>query len=822
MNTDNSSIKHLGDTINLKLIFLKILRNWYWYLLLLIVGIYVARYFNRRRPNVYELDTLLTVKDENNPYFTTNMSLVFNWGGVSDKVNTIITTFKSRSHNEDIVRKLKLYIDYFEKGKYYDIDIYGRQPFEVVLNDSLPQAVGIPFRVEFTSPDTFIISAQSEKASVSGFNFGREHPKALYWPEKKWKGEYHTGQWIDSPVFHGKIRVVRPKALKLNHPYYFKLHNFFKTVQHYQNLYVNLYKKNTSMIVLRLKGHNKKKIEDYLNTSVATLKEKLLRDKNSFATNTIRFIDSTLRTLKKDLAQSSKRLEDFQRNKKEFALDNPSEALYNQLLELDQKKSALASQKVYYQTLRSYLENNRLEDIPSPSIVGIDDPLIVDNTRQLTALAIQRKEMEKILSPSSIPLQELNNKIANTKKALLTAVESALYNLQQQQNFVQRQITRLEQKLNVLPSELKQFIDLKRDFEVKDQIYSYLLQKRNEVDIVKASNKSAIKILDPAKDIGQAPVAPNRRINYLLALLAALLIPTLVILIAAMLDTRINDVEELKTLTPLRILGTIFHSSTRSKLPVLQEDAGAQIRESFSTLRTNVRFQLPQNMQGGRVLIITSSTSGEGKTFVSGNLAAMNALSNQKAVLLEFDIRRPKSVGYFEQVSESHAGITDFISDESLDLEHITQKSELENLDVIVSGHKNVNESSIDISGLLENERVNALFRKLREKYDVIIVDSPPLGLVPDALILNQYADYMLYIVRENYTKKNMLSIINDYYQNGEIKKAGIVYNDYKINLIKRYGYDSKYAYSYKKYGYRQHKSKGFNLLNIFKRFLRK
>ncbi len=806
MNTENT-LQQVRDVINLKLVFLKILKYWYVYLLAILLGLFIAHEYNKRRPNIYQLDTLISVKDENNPFFTSNMSLVFNWGGVSDKVNTIMTLFKSRKHNENLVRKLKYYITYYDKGKYYDRDIYGRAPFVVEPDTTAFQAVNVPFKLTFHGDGTYTLEADLEKREhIKFFNYTTEETKIERNKRQTWKKTFRLGEHVETPYFKGTVKAVPKHAPKPGKAYYFKFRDFYSTINHYRNLFVNNYKKNTSMIILKLKGRNKKKIEDYLNTSVRLMRDKLLQDKNSFATNTLRFIDSSLQVLKRDLAESSKRLEAFQRNKTEFALDNPSEALYSQLLELDKQKSALNSQRVYYQTLKQYMQNNRLSEIPSPSVAGITDPLILENTRKLAELAIKREQLQKIMSPGALPLQEINAQIENTKKALMDGIESALYNIDRQQALIQSKINKLERKLNQLPAQLKTYIDLKRDYSIKDEIYSYLLQKRNEVNIVKASNQSSIKIIDEAKDTGQGPIAPNRKINYLLAITLGLLIPTFFILLFSFLDDKIHDIEDVRQITPLRIIGTIFHSpnASQNKLPVLSDQAGTHIRESFSTLRTNLRFQLPDRKDQGNIIIVTSTTSGEGKTFISSNLAAINALSNQPTVVLEFDVRKPKSHQFFG-IPKNRKGITDFIMDDAIQPEEIINHiDEVDNLDIILAG-KPVNYHKEDISGLLESERLNQLFDYLRKNYKVIIIDSPPLGLVPDALILDRFADYMLYIVRENYSRKNFLKIIEEYVKNGEIKNVGLVYNDYKIDMVKKYGYQSKYVYAYNKYGYKKY-----------------
>ncbi len=792
------------DLINIKLIIFQILKFWKVYVAVLLIFLWIAYEYNKRQENIYELDALISVKDEQNPFFTTNMSLVFNWGGPSDKVNTIMTVFKSRRHNEKVVKQLKFYIRYYEKGKYYDIDLYGKIPFEVDLNPGAFQAVGIPFQVRFLSDDTFELSYRLDEKTekIKLYNYETETSRIISAADipASFSKTYQTGEKIETPLFQGTVKRLKDRPLQTEKNYYFKFSDFHATVNAYRNVFVDNYKNNTSMIVLKRKGKNPLKIQDYLNTSIRILQEKLLRDKNSFATNTIRFIDSTLVYLKADLKQSGLKLQEFQKNRKEFALDNPSASLYSQLLELDKEKSLLETQRLYYESLLDYLRTNQLTRIPSPSIAGIDDPMVIQNTKKLTELSLQREELKKMLNTGSIAMEELDTQIENIKEVLTGNIRSAMNNLQRQMMFVQQKINVLESKLNQLPAEIKQFIDLKREFKIKDEIYSYLLQKRNEVNIVKASNQSNLKVLDEAKYTGQGPIAPKKSVNYLAALMLAIFLPTLLLVIKILNDDTIKDETEVKKITSINILGIIFHYDSNNMMPVLKESVGSRLREAFSILRTNIRLMLPPLKKDGKTILVTSTVSGEGKTFISSNLAAINAMSKQKTILLEFDIRKPKSHKYFG-LDKNKIGLIDFIENKSLQADQVIFPTGIENLDIILAG-KNATSIKKEIAGILEDKRIAELMETLKQKYDYIFIDTPPIGLVPDTLILNQYADLMLYVVKEGYSKRSYLHVLNEYLNKKLIDKVGIVYNNYKIDIIKKYVYHSKYTYAYAKDGY--------------------
>jgi capsular exopolysaccharide synthesis family protein len=277
-------------------------------------------------------------------------------------------------------------------------------------------------------------------------------------------------------------------------------------------------------------------------------------------------------------------------------------------------------------------------------------------------------------------------------------------------------------------------------------------------------------------------------------------------------------------MSKVSILGIIFHYDSENMMPVVKESVGSRLREAFSILRTNIRLMLPPKKDKAKTILITSTVSGEGKTFISSNLAAINALSKQKTILLEFDIRKPKSHKYFN-LGKNHTGLVDFIENQNLDVDEIIIPTHVENLDIILAG-QHATSIKKEIAGILEDRRIGVLMEKLKEKYDYIFIDTPPIGLVPDTLILNQYADLMLYVVKEGYSKRSYLHVLNEYLDKKLIDKVGIVYNNYKIDIIKKYVYHSKYTYAYAKDGYNIYTVKRGNIFKKlyykFKNFTRK
>jgi capsular exopolysaccharide synthesis family protein len=774
-----------------KVFLLKILSHWKWFLASLIIAFFVAHYLNVRQKNIYELDSYVTIKEENNPFFTSNMSLVFNWGGVSDKVNLVVTTFKSRTHNEKVVDQLKSYIVYQKQYKYYVKDIYKKSPFVFEMDKNKPQLINQPIEIKIIDNEQFVLKLDIKDKKATLYDYIKKKPQTFN--IKSFSQSFRFGEDISLPFLSGKFILKQPYQPDSN--YYLLLKDYNKAVTHYkENLSVKTKDKNSSILVLKLQGNNKQKLADYLNTTTSLLQAQILNDKNKFAINTIAFIDSTLQFIQKDLNIATKELKKFISNKTVLNLDDPTSKLYEKISGFDVKKNTIVQKKLYYEQLLNYLKNKKnYEDLPAPTVVGIEDPTIVPKVVKITQLAITRKQELTNFKEDATPIKRIDLEIEALRKSLLETVELALLNLNQELNLVNKNIKILETQINKLPEEKQVLLSLRRKYELKQEIYNTLLQKRNEASIVKASNVSDLKIIDNARDVGQSPVAPNRKMNYLIALLAGLLLPALVIFILYLLDNKIHDISDVEELTDVPLLGQVFHHDKKGNLPVKDYPQGI-VTESFRSLRSALRFMLPREKKSHTILI-TSSVSGEGKTFVSTNLSLIQASGNKKTVILEFDLRKPKFKTYFNEASHNHSGLSHYLSGNA-NINDIIVHTDIPNLDLILSGSIPPNPSE-----LILTEYTNKLFNELSERYEQVIIDSPPLGLVSDALELQKFADVTIFIVRENYSLKSFVKDIDERYKKSEQKSIAIIYNDFKVNLLKKYGYSKNYGYKYG-YGY--------------------
>jgi capsular exopolysaccharide synthesis family protein len=798
----------------------KIFSYWYLFVISILIGLSIAYFINVRKQPIYQIESLITIKDDQNPFFTSNTSLTFNWGGVSDKVNTTVTTLKTRTHNQKVVDRLGYYIQYFEDGKYQMEDAYGRVPFIAVEDSLQPQLMGRKMTVTFLDENTFELSLtfeDEEPGNLNYFNYSSKEQERKYSDKTNYKATFKTSEYIDSPYFKGQILRNTIPVLE-GKPYYFQFNNYYSTVKQFQDINVSPENKGSSILKLSLNGNNKEKLVDYLNTTVYVLSEDMLNRKNLFATKTIRFIDSSLTEKSKELKSVEEELNQFKISNDIIDLTAESSEIRQRLTNLDLEKNEIQRQLDYYNRLESYLRNRQnYTDVPAPSVAGIDEPSISAAVGKIVALSEQRSKYAYSLKTDAPVFDDIDRQIDANKSVLLENIDSSKEILQEQLSTVRQNEAELERQIRKLPKEQQDLLKIERRYTISEETYSLFLSKRNEAGLIKAANVSDVQIIDKAMDTGGGKIGPNTQLNYVMALLIGSFVPLVFVFLLVFLDNKINNPKDIGKLSPIPILGVVGKSKTSSNLAVFSKPRSA-IAESFRGLRTSMQFIFKQkHIQGNKTILITSSISGEGKTFTGINMASVFSMSGKKTLLIGLDLRKPKIFEDFEITND--IGVVNYLIDQN-SIEDITQTTKYDNLDVIVSGPVPPNPSE-----LLMSDKMDVLFKTLKEKYDCIIMDTPPIGLVSDALNLGKYADASLYLLRQNYTKKAMLSVINEKYEKGEVKNISFVLNYFQHKAKYGYGYNYGYGYGYGygRYGngYLQHENKQ-SLRKRIKRKLKK
>lgn len=780
---------------------IKIGSYWKWFLISLLITFTIAYQVNIRKEKIYGMDTLISVKEESNPLFTSNTSLVFNWGGTSDQVQTITTTLQSRSHNELVVDKLQFYINYLVQGEYNLIDGYGSVPFYVTIDKSKGQVSGTLIGIKFINENTYEITIPFQNQSASLITYADHSYSTTAVAAEDFVQRYKVGEKVSLPFLNWKLQINENPGFYIGNEYFVQFNDFNGTVATYRGINVKSDEKGSSIITLAMQGPNKARMVEYLNATVKMLIKRQLDGKNQFATNTIAFIDSTLVTMESQLKETGNELKSFRKGKNIYDIEEGGSKFSEKILSFDVQKDEVNRKIAYYNSLKAYLKSSvNYAKLPAPTVAGIDDPNIVVNVSKLIALSTQRSEMAYAVKSDKI-FKDFDNQMEAIKNVLLENIATAKSALQYDLAMVSSKINETESTIKQLPDDQQELIKIKRKYDLSDNIYSTFLQKRSEADIVKAANLSDVHFIDPAKDVGGGLIGPKTSVNYVLALFLGILIPLIFVFTIFFINNSVQNAEDISKMTKIPVIGVVGVNKESTNLAVFDRPKSA-LSESFRAIRSSLQFLYKQqNLDGAKTLMITSSVSGEGKTFCAINIATVFALSEKKTVVLGLDLRKPKLFAEFNLSNE--VGIVNYLIKQKT-IDEITNHTHIPFLDVILSGPIPPNPSEMILS-----EGMGELIEELKKKYDYIILDTPPVGLVSDALELVQYCDVTLYIVRQNFTKKDMITLLNNRVKRGELKNASIILNGLENKA--KYGTGYGYGYGYGNYAngyYEEEKTK--------------
>jgi len=800
---------------NIKDYLFRILANWKWFVATIAIALAVAYYINISTQRIYGLKTTIAVNEKQNPLFSSGTNIAFNWGGVSDKVESIRKALTSRSHNEKVINRLNFYIDYLKDGRFRTEDAYGEAPFTVILQPNQYQLLNTFIKIDFLDNDRFELSVDfNEKGTYKLINYKDESQIDLEGNNKRFSKVFSIDEYINLPFLKAQIeRKNDAKNLK-GQFYYIQMRTIDQVAGEYQNVRAAGLT-GTSLIELSLSGPNKNRLVDYLNETVIVLAELELEQKTNYARSTKEFIDAQFKNTSDSLRLIEDNIGKFKQENAIYELSAEGGEIFSQTLSLDKMQEQLGDRIAYFNNLENYIKTHtNFTNIPAPAIINIEDGSISGMVGKLTELSIKKDKLAKEVTANHPSLIAVEQEVETTRNVLLENLSSLKKETRITLNNSRNRLSGYNAELNKLPSKEQKLLNFQRKYSMTESNYVFLMQKRYEADIAIASTVSDISVLDTAKDTGQGSILPRKEFNYMVALLLGTILPLFLIIAKELLDTRIHSTEDIEKISPIPVLGVVGNNGTDSNLAVFTKPKSG-VAESFRALRSNIQFLFTRSTKDKcKTIIVTSSVSGEGKTFVSMNMATVFALGGKKTILVGMDLRKPKIFENFEVSNEK--GVVNYLIGEE-NIEAIIQKTKIPNLDVIIAGPIPPNPSELLISSATEE-----LISSLKENYDYIILDTPPIGLVSDAVELLKYADSTLYIVRQNYSQTGMLKMINEKYIKEEITNISIILNDFTMKL--RYGgYGNGYGYGYgygkyaNGYGGDEAVTKSF-VKNIFKR----
>jgi len=681
-----------------------------------------------------------------------------------------------------------------------------------------------PFRVEVnqwadsSETGTLFLAEIDQKGGIVSLSSIDKKKKAV---------RFQWGQEID--INHNRFRILRATE-QLPAPdnlYKFECKSVAVAASEIKSsLVIAPYGVRTTIIKLELKGANPKKIPLILDAIVKEYDLQSVLDKNKVLVNTIDFIGQRLNLVTKELGDVETNIKDFKQENKILDIGTQTGSVLSQSAQIQQQLVQMGVQQQLYKMFYQQAKNMQLDPQLLPVNIGIStsNEKLPGAIEQYNQLVLKKQREELSVGKNNPILVELKLQISQSYNQIMQILEDYGQAMEVQRKSLEKSLNQFDGMLSQAPAQEKTLIEIKRQQNVKEGLYLYLLQKREETAIATSSTISNYTQLDPAI-VPYSPIEPNEKGIYAYGILAGLIIPVLIIFLIDLLNDKILNRLDITKRTKMPIIAEVSHVQNSNRL-IVADKSRDHISEQFRILRTNLSFLLQDN----NVILLTSGMAGEGKSFVALNLAAVLAITGKKVALLEFDLRKPGLVKKLK-VKKNTIGLSNFLSKQTDDLKDLYIP--LENYTALhLYGCGPIPPNPAE---LMVGDRMKLLFSKLKNEYDYIIIDTAPIGLVSDAFSLMDIVDTCLYVIRQRKSLKKQLNYVDDLYSNKQLKNVGLVFNDVKVGG--RYGYyghnygygygvggAAQYNYNYG-YGYGLRKTKGYGEIfesnTIWEKFLK-
>ncbi|RKD86358.1 protein involved in gliding motility EpsB [Mangrovibacterium diazotrophicum] len=767
-------------SFNFKEFLTKLMHYWYWFVILVIIGVGAAFVYNKFTPPVYQVTSKLLVKDNNN----NGASLGGIFDSYSMKSNMVLANhigiLTSYNLNLEVIERLGWYVSWYQKMPLGDYSLYGKEPFHVAFSPEDSNLKNVPVYISQINDSTYTAKVDAV-VNIGGDDFEINFES---------KGKY--GEKFENNYFSF---VVNPSGTIGKDAYYFIFNDLNKLALGYvKKLDVTAVDDDANLLNVMINGDNTQKEIDFINMLSTVYMQYTLKEQNQISENTIDFIDRQLSAVVDTLKTTNDQFTSYRSNKGVYDLSQKAEIIMQKLNELDSRQSMAEMQLSYYENLKKYMEDGeKMQNVTFPSVVGITDSGLNNLVAKLSELYSKKEALSYSLQAKNPSLVVIDRELEYTRKSLQENLNNLVFNTQRELDALNREIYQVKSQLSDVPKTEQDLVNIKRMVDLNNELYNFLLQRRAEAQITKASNLPEIEVLDPAQSATVSQIGPKSTINLALGFLLGIFIPLFVIIAVDYFDDSIYSKEQLAQLTSLPIVADIIHNKFKDAIPVIKYTRSV-IAESFRKLRTNLTYM--QKGDNKNVIAIHSSVPGEGKTFVAANLASVMALNNRKVVLVGADMRKPTTHQYFNLKND--IGISTYLIG-THKLDEIIKPSGIENLDIVLCGVIPPNPAD-----LLASEEFDGLIEELKSRYDVVVIDNSPFTLVADAAIVGKHAGVNLFVARQGYTHKKMIEVLNYNVEQYGLKKVGIVIND--VNP-KKYG---SYATSYASYAQSSFKSGGY------------
>jgi tyrosine-protein kinase Etk/Wzc len=778
------------ENIDLKSVIDFIRDNWIFFICSLLVAFSISFVHNQFSIPQYQITSSVLVKDNRNPQADLSTFLYGSQFFIENKdFNNEIQILQSTSLIQEVIRtrgyQVSYYLkeDLFPKNPFSSLkEIYHNSPFEVVYDVSSPQPVNVRFKVVIQ--DELFYSIEARKTDVFLYDFQYERFVASI-PELMIDTVLQFGDRVKGENYSFIINLKDNyyPLMHLDKDFYFTFYSVSELAAFFKkSLFVEPQELNSTIALIKFRSPTIEKGLDFVNGLSFEYLQRSLDKKNHIAMATIDYIDAQLDAITDSLAFTEEELQNFRRNYQVMDLNEKSNRLFLQLQNLETERAELLNKSRLYQQLKSYFDENMDSDeLLAPSAMGIEDPNLNTLIKELTSHNSELKALISSNQERSPRVQTLRSLISNLKSTISENISYIVRTSKLQLDDINLRIRRLQNEVDKLPQTQRQLLGIERKFNLNDAVYTFLLEKKAEAQIARASNLPDFEMIEEAAL--DKKVHPKKMRNYLIALIIGSLFPVVFIKVHELLGVKISSREELEAFIDIPVIGKIIHHEADSHV-IFNDFPDSRIAEKFRLLRMNLEF-----IAHGKeklTIQVTSSMGEEGKSFISLNMGSTFAKNGKKTLILGFDLRKPSQLyqefGIFQQ-----AGLSNYLIGQSK-LKEIMILTTIKNLYIVPAGIEPPNPFE-----LISSARTAELFEEIRNEFDFVIIDSPPAGYVPDAYPLMQYADIKLLVVRHDFTLKKGLSETMRELKLKDIQGLYLIYNDEPVSRNDlRYNYYSK------------------------------
>lgn len=780
MQTNNSSNKN-DQGLNIVDLFMYLASQWKWFLLSILICGGIAWYNYARAPLVYFRSATVIIKDPSNKASTSGLDRFDNFINKVNVANEILQ-FRSKKLMREVVQRVHADVSYQIKDGLRSNELYNESPVLVSLPDALPEQ-SFSFTMTLKDAKTVTLSDFSGIEAKPSYEVALNDTVAII------EGmnvvvtatNYLRDSWLNTPIRVQKCPVE-------------SMVNYYKNA-----LGIQQEEEEASILTLALKDSSPARAEDVLNTLITVYNEEAIKEKNQVAVNTANFINERLIIIERELGNVESNLESFKQRNQIVDIASSAGMYMTESQKYNADAMELETQLRLANFIKDYLTDPSKETDLIPSNTGISDMNIENQISLYNAAKLKRDHLIDDSSVNNPVVQELNNSLRAMKQSIIRAVDNMIVSLNVKRNDAQNREMRAQDRVTAIPTKERQMLSIERQQKIKEALYLFLLNKREENALSQAMADNNARVIDGAEG-SNAPISPNRNRILLLGLLVGIALPGAVCLAILFMDTRVHGRKDIEGATSVPYLGEIpldkaAMKDHRKQVMAVKEQGDDIVSEAFRILRTNMAF-LSKKDKPAQVITFTSFNTGAGKTFIARNLSMSLVYLKKRVVMVDLDIRKGTLSRHF---GHYHVGVTNYLSDNTVKVDDIIQH--LEGFDLIPAGILAPNPAE-----LLMDNRLDELMDELRARYDYIIVDNVPVGLIADATIANRIADLTIFVVRAGKLDRRQLPDIEKLYQEKKLKNMALVLNGANPE---RHGYGYSYGYGYG-YGYRTKKKKTF------------